>query len=163
LESGAGDLCGVDDTGCDEILVLLGRGVEAESGIALADLADFPPAILASILRGQASILRVLGKPSMPRFVVEIGFGVEGSEEAGGGGFGSGFGEGGVLEGDALGVDALLEGGEMLAHAIEHLLSRPWVAAFDSVGEKLDVFTGLSDDLFVGHAGEFVIDLVSHG
>ena len=27
---GAGDLCGVDDTGCDEVFVLLGRCVKAE-------------------------------------------------------------------------------------------------------------------------------------
>jgi len=30
LQSGAGDLCGVDDTGCDEVFELLGRCVKAE-------------------------------------------------------------------------------------------------------------------------------------
>src|SRR5829696_5824840 len=29
LKCGAGDLCGVDNTGCDEVFELLGRGVEA--------------------------------------------------------------------------------------------------------------------------------------
>jgi hypothetical protein len=49
LESGAGDLCGVDDAGCDEVFVLLGRCAKA---IAFADL---------SIIAGFGEKLLVVG------------------------------------------------------------------------------------------------------
>ena len=49
LESGAGDLGGVDNTRLDEVLVLPGRGVEAVGVFALGNLADDDRAFLTGV------------------------------------------------------------------------------------------------------------------
>src|SRR5262249_22170830 len=54
LERGADDLGRVDDTGVDEILVGVGRGVVAERALALADLVDDDRAFDAAVLRDPA-------------------------------------------------------------------------------------------------------------